>query len=207
MGDELTHIRNLEEERRRSILAAHKKYMDSLFIRYPELKKNYEQVETVQRKIISATLGKLQGQPQAEEIFDLETRLEELREERSAFLSRQGIEPASMMPKWNCPHCQDTGMILRDGRYTPCPCSAARRLQLFRRQAGLPLRIAEVTFEQVKFEVFPAEYRSQAKRIYAYVQGFSYNRLGLSAAITVSLTLIAMVFSKAFTTIRERGRY
>ena len=43
--------------------------------------------------------------------------------------------------------------------------------------------------------------------IYAYVQGFSYNRLGLSAAITVSLTLIAMVFSKAFTTIRERGRY
>jgi raffinose/stachyose/melibiose transport system permease protein len=43
--------------------------------------------------------------------------------------------------------------------------------------------------------------------LYTYMQGFVYNRMGIASAITVSLTVIMLVLSKAFLAYREKGRY
>ncbi|MDD4658410.1 MAG: ATP-binding protein [Eubacteriales bacterium] len=172
MRDELSHIRNREDEERKIILAEHQEYMDSLFVRHPQLKQNFDQVEQVRKQIISATLGKLRGEPLAGEISELEMRLAELMQKRNTLLGQYGINPASLEPKWNCPRCQDTGMVAIDGKYLACTCTQAKRRQLFLQRANLPVRIADATFASVKFDIFAAEHRSQAKRIYAYVKKF-----------------------------------
>lgn len=52
----------------------------------------------------------------------------------------------------------------------------------------------------------PAQ-RSYVFAIHAYVQGFSYNRFGLAAAITVFLTVFALLFSRVFNAIREHSKW
>lgn len=173
MRDELSHIRNREEEERKIILAEHQKYMDNLFARHPKLKQNFDQAEKVRKQIISATLGKLRGQPLDEEITGLETRLADLLRKRSALLSQYDINPASLEPKWNCPRCQDTGMVYTvDGKYLVCACAQAKRSRLFRQRAGLPARISQATFAGTDFAIFQTAYRSQVKKVYAYSQKF-----------------------------------
>lgn len=172
MRDELSHIRNREDEERKIILAEHQEYMDSLFVQHPQLKQNFDQVEHVRKQIISFTLGKLRGEPLADQITELEKRLGELLENRSSLLSQYGIDPASLEPRWNCPRCQDTGMVNTEGRYVVCTCAQAKRAQLFRQRANLPVRIAGASFAGANFALYQPEYRTQARKIYAYVQKF-----------------------------------
>lgn len=172
MKDELSHIRNRKDEERKIILAEHQAYMDSLFARHPLLKQNFDQAEQVRMQIISATLGKLRGEPLTGEISGLEIRLAELVQKRNALLSQYGIDPAALEPKWHCPRCQDTGMVNTEGRYVVCTCAKAKRAQLLRQRANLPVRIAGASFAGANFDLYQPEYRAQARKIYSYVQKF-----------------------------------
>lgn len=172
MRDDLSHIRNRDEEERKIILAQHQKDMDKLYARYPKLKHNFDLTEQLRMQIISATLCKLRGQPLDRDIAELENRLAQLLQERKDMLAAYGIDPASLEPKWNCRLCQDTRMILRDGRYLSCNCTGAKRAQFFRQQANLPLRIANASFAEANFSLYQPEHRAQAKKIYAYVQKY-----------------------------------
>jgi DNA replication protein DnaC len=172
MRDELLHLYNPEEENRKLVLARQRQYLDSLFARYPQLKENYRQAEEAQRGVIGATLAKLRGEPLGQEVNRLEERLGELLMARRNLLSQLGIDPASLEPQWNCPRCQDSGMILEGEGYIPCSCSQARRTRLFQRQANLPQRIAGATFKNTSFEAYGPRDRAQAQKIYAYVENF-----------------------------------
>lgn len=172
MRDELSHIRNQEDEERKIILAEHKKYMDNLFARYPQLKENFERADDVLKQIISATFRKFKGESLEEGIVALETRLDELMAERRSLLKEYNIDPLSLQPRWNCELCQDTGMISKEGLYFACPCAQEKRIRLYRKHANLPSRIANATFAAANFDLYQTEFREQAKQNYAYVQRF-----------------------------------
>lgn len=172
MRDELSHIRNLEDEERKLILAEHKQYMDSLFAQYPSLKANFDQTDDVLKQIVSATFRKCKGEPMEEGIGTLEARLDELMAERRALLKEYKIDPLSLEPKWNCSLCQDTGMINQGDKFVACSCAQEKRTRLFRMQASMPRRIANATFAAANFDLYQPEFRKEAKKNFAYVQRF-----------------------------------
>lgn len=172
MKNELAHIRNPGEEERRSVLADYDKRVEGLFNKYPRLKTNFQEAALLRKRIISATIKKLQGAPLDTAVTELENQLGALLQQRIELLNEYGIEPEALNPQWNCPRCQDTGMILKAGKYVPCPCNEVRRAQLFLKRANLPLRIASATFASANFSLYQPQQRTQAKKIYTYVQKF-----------------------------------
>ena len=132
MRDELSHIRNKAEERRRLILSKHKDYLDQLFAKHPQLKENYQQIELVKNQIITMTIAKLRGDSLDTEVSELEQHLDVLRRERLALLKELKIEPSSLEPNWECRRCQDTGRVYIDEQYISCSCSRTRKNQLLR---------------------------------------------------------------------------
>lgn len=172
MRDDLTYIHNPAEKERMAVLAQFDEHMERLFRQYPQLKTNYEQAALLRKQIISASLAKLRGNALDEKITELENSLHLLLEQRLALLVKYKIDPSSLSPQWKCPRCQDMGMILEGDRYIRCSCRDARRLQLFRERAELPVRIASASFAASDFSLYQPELRSQAKKIYAYVRKF-----------------------------------
>src|SRR5690606_25300975 len=106
--DELSHIRNYEADRRQQILMEHEKYMESLYARFPQLKKLDEQINGLKKSIISMTLARLQGRVSGQELTGLEQRMDQLRREKADLLKQFNIDPDSLQPRWNCRACSDT---------------------------------------------------------------------------------------------------
>lgn len=173
MNDDLLHIRNQADAERELVIRQHRAWLAELFIRHPQLQVNFAETKRVQEQIISATLQKMRGQPLAAEIHELEARLGELVQRREALLAEANIDPALLEPKWNCPVCQDTGVVEQAGKLADCVCNQARRAQLLQRRANLPPRIANATFAAANFALYAPEHRAQAKKIYSYVQKFA----------------------------------
>lgn len=172
MKNEFSLLPYGDEEQRRHIQYEHKKRLDSLLTKHPQLKTNYEGATALRKQIISATLGKLQGEAPDPQIVAMGNRLAELLAERKRLLAELKIGEDLLEPRWNCQQCQDTGLVLSQGSYLPCPCVEAKRTNFFRQQANLPLRYALADFCTVKFDVYEPELRPQAKKIYNYVKKF-----------------------------------
>lgn len=172
MRDELSHIRNQAEEQRRQVVAEHEKRMSSLYASYPDLKQMDMLISDTKKKIISKTLAKLKGQVPDSEIVSLEQRLESLRREKAALIKQYNISPESLEPQWKCSHCQDTGWVYIDDKARPCQCQSSRRLDLLQRAADLPARISDASFAKVNYELYQPPFRSQARKIFQYVQSY-----------------------------------
>jgi len=173
MRDELSHIRNQADEHRRHILHQHQKYMDGLFAKYPSLKSNYLQVDQIKKRIIGMTLAKLSGQALDKDIIELEQQLEALRLERLSLLKQFNLEPKSIQPKWDCQRCQDTGRVyIDDEKFIICECYNSRKDDLQRLATALPSRIAMASFDKVNVNLYQPQFRSQARKIFTYVQKF-----------------------------------
>jgi len=171
-GD-LSHICNPTDEHRRAVLEKHQRFMERLFAKYPELEKNYDQVERIKKQIISTTLAKLKGQALDNDVTQLEQRLGALRQERSGLLKKFSIDPQSLQPQWDCPRCQDTGRVyLKDGRYVACDCLQSKRAASLRTASALPARLLNASFSQVDISLYQPQFRQQARNIFSYVQRF-----------------------------------
>ncbi|HOB34160.1 MAG: ATP-binding protein [Firmicutes bacterium] len=173
MRDELSHIRNYEADRRQQILMEHEKYMESLYARFPQLKKLDEQINGLKKSIISMTLARLQGRVSGQELTGLEQRMDQLRREKADLLKQFNIDPDSLQPRWNCRACSDTGWVYIDDEHAvPCQCSIEERRRLHQQAAGLPARIADASFDKVNYNLYQPQYREQARRIFEYVKQF-----------------------------------
>lgn len=173
MRDELSHIRNQADEHRRRILAQHNIFMKNLYEKHPDLGQNANEIEQVNKEIISKTLAKLKGQALDSEIILLEQRLENLRKKRLALLERHKINPESLEPKWQCARCRDTGIVyINDEEFTACQCVWSKKKKLLRASAQLPSRLTDATFENVDFNLYQPQFRSQAKKIFGYVKSY-----------------------------------
>lgn len=172
MRDELSHIRNQADAHRRRIMAAHEQYMHSVFEKHPDIKNNHGQIEQAKKAIITMTLAKYRGQALASEVNQLEQQLDELRQQRAALLSKNGIDPQSLEPQWECVRCQDTGMVYINDQYSPCQCQWAKKKEIMRTAAALPSRLTIASFDKANFYLYQTQYRSQAKKIFQYVQSY-----------------------------------
>jgi len=173
MRDDLAHIRNRTDERRRTIIARHEDELQAVFRRHPDLKAAYSDMNQVKKLIISATLAKLKGQADDGAVVELEKRLEASRSGWTALLKKRGLEPDFLEPKWQCALCQDTGMVYTDDeKYVPCQCALRRKEEQLRSSITLPARLAKASFTSANFDLYQLQYRSQAQKIFGWVQNY-----------------------------------
>lgn len=79
--------------------------------------------------------------------------LQRLLGQRAAYLREHGISEHFSEPEWDCPLCEDTGVL--DGK--PCICEQRRWLERRFQGARLPSRLREQTFSAFSLEWYSPE--------------------------------------------------
>ncbi len=111
---------------------------------YPQLGELDQAISQVGSRIAIAALD-------GADLTSIRARLEQLTEERTALLQSAGYTDADFQPQYNCPLCQDTGIV--SGRRCSCIGNLCRK-QLFESMTvSMPLE--ESTFDRFDVTLYP----------------------------------------------------
>lgn len=123
--------------------------------RYEQVLQQHPRLQEIEQRLIQLHADRaFQRSPLAREQWQLELRQwEELRRQ---YLQQQGIPSDFAEPDWDCPLCQDTGVV--DGR--PCQCEQRRWLEQRFQHAQLPSRLREQTFGRFSLDWYSASKRT-----------------------------------------------
>lgn len=146
-----------------------KKYLDAererelVYQKYPEirevddylhnLKKEYRLLQI--KNLFQKNSDVSANPPQS--LANLKEEIKALDEKYSSLLKKYNISPNFKEPKWDCPHCLDTGKILKNGISLPCGCSFKQRRQTLLKRSALPRKLENANFQNLNLQLFSNE--------------------------------------------------
>lgn len=126
------------------LATARHKY-EQLLRQHPRLREIEDQlIQLHTDRVLKRTAGEREG---------WQAEIARLQQLRSAYLQEQGIPEDFAEPEWDCPLCQDTGVV--NGR--PCSCEQRRWLENRFQGARLPERLRDQTFTNFSLEWYAAD--------------------------------------------------
>lgn len=132
------------DSRRQAKLKAAREFYEQMMQQHPQL----QQIELGLVELYRSKVFKTSD-------FSLplwERQVGELGAKRKAYLQEHKIPADFAEPKWDCPLCQDTGIL--EG--TLCACERQRLLENRFKGAHLPLRLQEQTFDKFSLQWYSA---------------------------------------------------
>lgn len=86
-------------------------------------------------------------------------------------------------PKWDCPICSDTGLVINNGRAIPCECTSQQRKSILLSHSNLPKKLINATFKNSNFSLYSSTemtdkgstYRDNAQKVFDAATLFSHN--------------------------------
>ncbi len=135
---------NADMQRVAKLHSARERY-ESALQRYPELRRlEDELIKMYTDKVLRRTFVRQE---------DWQAAVDRLHQEKAAYLQRHGIAVDFSEPSWDCPLCQDTGVI--NGQI--CRCEQQRMLERRFHGARLPARLRDQTFSKFSLEWYEPE--------------------------------------------------
>lgn len=174
---------------REKYIAAEKR-ISEIHNQYPDVKQAYNYLNSLKREYAMLKVGFWQQENKDDaSLNSLKTEIEKLAQHYHKLLKKHKIDPDYKEPDWDCPKCQDTGRIYKDGKYLVCSC-AKNDLRKNKQQLGnLPLHLRQASFKKANLNYYETDlqiasgmnYRENAQKIYSlaasFVQDFSQQRV------------------------------
>ena len=137
----------LLEDRRQSKLVAARR-------RYEHVMQQHPQLAALEEQLIALYSSRVRAESQLTP-SEWNKEVKKLEQLRQKYMQEHNIAPDFAEPDWDCPLCQDTGIV--QGQI--CACERQRALEQRFRGARLPARLREQTFSS-----FSLEWYSPSKR-------------------------------------------
>lgn len=176
--DDQTRKKYLDAERER----------DRIYSLYPEIKEVDQALNQLKKEFRLLQVQQLvQGADKLKNQSHLQALQEEIKavEQNYRHVLQQYQVPADFKePKWDCPHCMDTGRIFENGITRPCPCTSRHRLQGLIARAGLPRRLERANFQDLNLHLYSTEgmenssdrtIRENAKFVFEAAKDFAFH--------------------------------
>ncbi len=132
--------------------------------------------ESVSTLSVSAARQLLEGDTDALE--RLKSRLSEIDRQKTELLAQAGFSPDYLEPVYSCPHCQDTGYVVRqDGLREKCSCFRQQELAIRYEQSNIRDMITRENFSTLSYEYYHDEdlqhFKAAAALSREFVENFS----------------------------------
>lgn len=171
-----------------------KKYLDAererdrIYSLYPEIKEVDQALSQMKKEYRLLQVQQLvQGTDKLKNPSNLQSLQDEIKaiEQNYHLLLQKYNVPANFKePKWDCPHCMDTGRILENGITRPCPCTSRHRLRGLIERSGLPRRLERANFQDLNLNLYSPEdmgnntdrtIRDNAKFVFDAAKDFAFH--------------------------------
>ena len=123
---------------------------EQLFQQFPRLKEIDSELMAVGASAAKSMLQK----SDTDLLRRLSEKSLELQNEQNEILSRAGIDPSVMEPRYYCSKCEDTGFIELDNRTVFCDCLNKLMADLAAEQLNADLPLSECTFENFSLDYY-----------------------------------------------------
>lgn len=151
-----------------------KKYLDAererdrIYSLYPEIKEVDQALSQLKKEHRLLQVRQLVG---GSDKLKGPTHLQALQEELKAaeqnyrlVLEKYHVPTNFKEPRWDCPHCMDTGRVFENGITRPCPCTSRHRLRELIERSGLPRRLERANFQDISLHLYSPENMGDSER-------------------------------------------
>ncbi|AZR74263.1 hypothetical protein BBF96_13145 [Anoxybacter fermentans] len=174
--DDKVRKKYLEAERNRNLI----------YQKYPEIKEVDEYLQRLKKEYRLLQIQHLlkKNLDPSKSLSSLKEEIKALEEKYQELLKKYNVPADFKEPKWDCPHCMDTGRVLKKGVTMPCRCSFKHRRQVLLSRSGLPKRLERANFQDLNLNLYSTEpmqdnpersIRENAKLVFDAAKNFAYN--------------------------------
>ena len=181
--------KNLYNEQVRQKYMEAERNRDEVYRAYPEIKKVDKYIQRLKKeeRLLQARLIFNKDSDSVDEmkesIADIKEEIEALTEKYNQLLEEYNVPHNFKEPDWDCPHCMDTGRVVKNGVTLPCRCTFKKRRKVLLNRSGLPKRLSKANFNDLDLGLYSTDpmgedsptVRENAKLVFEAAKNFAYN--------------------------------